>query len=420
MKKIFFSADRIICSLLILLCSSGCLKDKITRTYQIQTPVYQTLTQARALIKSAQATDFQNQGKICVYKNYLFLNETSKGIHVIDNTDPASPRNISFINIPGNTDLSIKDDVLYANESYGDLVAMDIEDPTNVSIKKFIPGIFESYYGYISPGGNPDSIEVITSWIIKDTTVNYDPGNNNILVPAAGGACLNCQFLSSAPAAAGTGSTGTNGSTSAFAILDNYLYAISLNGLNVVDISTAGNPLLANQITLNDNYETIYPFQNKLFMGSNNGMFIYDVSQPSAPVLQGVFAHVENCDPVIADQLHAFVTLRSGTSCQGFTNELDILDITNLKNPVLLKTYPLTNPRGLSKDGDLLFICDGNDGLKIYDAADINNLTLIKRIGGFESNDVIAMNGIAIVIATDGLYQFDYSDSNHIHLISKL
>lgn len=409
-------AGRIICSLLLLLFSSSCLKDKVTNTYQLHIPIYQTLTQARAAIKSGQAGTIQNPGKIYAYKNYLFLNEPLKGIHIIDNTDPTHPRNISFINIPGNKDISIKDDILYADESYGDLVALDIKDPANIVLKKYIPNIFVSYYG--NPGTNPDSIQVITGWIIKDTTVN-DPDNNTIY-PYPNG-CPNCEYAFAASSNSGTNPIGTNGSTASFGISDNYLYALSYNNyLNVVDISAAGNPSLANQVTLDENYETIYPFQNKLFMGATNGMYIYDITAPSAPVKDGAFAHVRTCDPVIADESHAFVTLRSGTTCQGYTNELDILDITNLRNPSLLKTYTLTNPRGLSKDGNLLFICDGKGGIKIYDAADIYKLQLIKTIGGLEANDVITQNGKAIVIATEGLYQFDYSDINNIHQISKI
>ncbi len=416
MKKTISIAGSITCSLLLLLFSSGCLKDRVTNTYQLHIPIYQTLTQVRAGIKSNQAITIQNPGKISVYKNYLFLNEVLKGIHIIDNTDPAHPRNISFINIPGNNDISIKDDILYADESYGDLVALDIKDPANVILKKFIPNLFVSYYGNM--GTNPDSILVITGWITKDTTVN-DPGNNNLYSYPAG--CLNCGYAFAASSNSSPNPIGTNGSTASFGIWGNYLYALSYNNhLNVVDISAAGNPSLANQVTLDGNYETIYSFQNKLFMGSTTGMYIYDITEPSAPVKQGAFAHVRTCDPVIADEGHAFVTLRSGTPCQGYTNELDILDITNPGNPSLIKTYTLTNPRGLSKDGDLLFICDGKDGIKIYDAADIYKLKLIKTIAGFEANDVITLNGIAIVIATEGLYQIDYSDTNNIHQISKM
>jgi len=42
--------------------------------------------------------------------------------------------------------------------------------------------------------------------------------------------------------------------------------------------------------------------------------------------------------------------LSSGSTCGGFTNQLDVLDIKNIKVPTLVKSYPLTNPHGLSKD----------------------------------------------------------------------
>jgi len=168
------------------------------------------------------------------------------------------------------------------------------------------------------------------------------------------------------------------------------------------------------------NIETIYPFKNKLFIGSSSGMFIYDISSSGNPVKQGSFSHVVSCDPVIADDDYAYVTLRSGNSCNGFTNQMEVLDITNINNPSLVKTYPLTNPHGLSKDGNLLFICDGADGLKIYDAKNVSDIKLLKTIDGFIAYDVIAMNGVALVVSTDGLYQYSYGDVNDIQLLSKI
>jgi hypothetical protein len=134
----------------------------------------------------------------------------------------------------------------------------------------------------------------------------------------------------------------------------------------------------------------------------------------------GQFTHVRTCDPVIADDHYAYVTLRSGTQCQGFTNQLDILNIENINNPRLAKSYPLTNPHGLSKDGELLFICDGKDGMKVFNAANVQNVTLIKQIKDIETYDVIAFNKVALVVAKDGLYQFDYSDMNNIKLLSRI
>jgi hypothetical protein len=149
-------------------------------------------------------------------------------------------------------------------------------------------------------------------------------------------------------------------------------------------------------------------------------MFVYDISNPTNPTQLSTFQHARSCDPVIADNTYAYVTLRSGTVCQGFSNQLDILDITNINNPILKKTYQLTNPHGLSKDGNTLIVCDGKDGVKFYNAADINSIQLMKTIKESETYDVIAFNNWALVVAKDGLYQYDYGDLNNIRQLSKL
>jgi hypothetical protein len=115
--------------------------------------------------------------------------------------------------------------------------------------------------------------------------------------------------------------------------------------------------------------ETIYPFDNKLFLGSSIGMFMYDLSDPENPVQLGSFAHGRACDPVITDGEYAFVTLHSGSFCGGEANELHVVDVKDLMNPHLTSTYQLTSPTGLSKDGNLLFVCDASSGVRIYDAA---------------------------------------------------
>jgi hypothetical protein len=67
-----------------------------------------------------------------------------------------------------------------------------------------------------------------------------------------------------------------------------------------------------------------------------------------------------------------------------------------------------------------LFICDGNDGLKVYDATTIEHLKLLKHIKGFETYDVIAMNKLAIVVEKSGIRQFDYTNPSDIKLLSTI
>ena len=100
----------------------------------------------------------------------------------------------------------------------------------------------------------------------------------------------------------------------------------------------------------------------------------------------------------------------------------EIVDIKELNKPTLLKSYTMYNPHGLGIDQGTLFICDGEDGLKIYDAKDplmlkSNMLAHFTEINTF---DVIPVNDRLIMIGTDGLYQYDYSDLTEINLLSKI
>jgi len=415
MKKIIFN-QHIYSLLLLIIMLPGCLKDKATHTYTISTPVYKTLSELRLSMKAGPATNLDNIGKIYVQGNYIFVNEKEKGIHIIDNSNPSSPRNISFINIPGNEDIAIKGYTLYA-DAYTDLVAFDISDPLHVAPKKFLTNVFPERGNYY-PNTNPDSILVIVDWITKDTTVPYDA------VPPYYTGCPVCGYLySTSTPSASQGNKGIGGSMARFTVIGDNLYTVTTQNLNVFDISVSENPTFQNKSQLNWNAETIFPFKNWLFIGSNNGIFIYDIqSSPDNPSPVGQFAHARACDPVIADDNYAYVTLSDGTKCQGYENQLDILDIKNLDvgNSFLAKSYPLTHPQGLAKDGSTLFICDGKDGLKIFDATDVLNLKLINNLKDAETFDVIAAKGLAIVVAKDGLYQYNYSDINSIHLISKL
>jgi hypothetical protein len=78
----------------------------------------------------------------------------------------------------------------------------------------------------------------------------------------------------------------------------------------------------------------------------------------------------------------------------------------------------MSQPYGLSKDSNTLFICD--DVLKIYNASDITNLTLLKSIPMNSPYDIICQNGIAIVTAADGLYLLNYSNPSETKILSKL
>ncbi len=405
----------------------GCVKDNCTRHYSYWIPHYKTKIEVRDNIKSNLPTDIVHPGKIYVRGNFIFLNELDKGIHVIDNTNPQSPQRVAFITIPGNIDLAVKGNMLYA-DMYTDIVTIDITDPRNVVLKKVNENVLpERYYA----GFHNNAMSVIVDWERRDTTINEFCGgrtgffggtafkSGDVVALSASGSFFNLGQMGSSSSASSP--FGMGGSMARFTIVNNYLYTVSVAALKVLSIQNPADPVFSNNVSVGDNIETIYPFNNKLLIGSNAGMFIYDLSNPANPVRQGQFGHTRSCDPVIADNNYAYVTLRSGTACLGFTNQMEVLDISNLTSPSLLKVYPLSNPHGLAKDGNLLIICDGKDGLKFYDASlPATAITLKKTISGPETYDVIAAGGWALMVASDGLYQYSYDNAFNVNLLSKM
>lgn len=401
----------------IILCTAisfwGCIKDKVTKTYTIERPIYKPLIEVLAGVNGNAAEPVRSAGKLYIKDKYIFLNEVDKGIHVIDNADPSHPVQTAFLSIPGNRDMAVRNNILYA-DMYASLLAIDISDIHHTSVKKNISNFFTNRRHY-NNGTYTDSSQVIIGWVKKDTTITVEP--NPQLYTLNG--CANCSFQASTDASKAS-STGTAGSMAAMVLLNNYLYAITeAHSVGIVNVNNAAAPTVAG--TLNAglfDLQTMYPFKDKLFLGSATGMYILDVSDPVHPRSVGQFSHGRACDPVVTDGTYAYVTLHAGTWCGGTTNELNVVDVQNVLKPVLMKSYQLTKPTGLSKDGNLLFVCDGSDGVKLYDASNVSDLKLLQQIKCNDPYDVIAANNHVLVVTKEGLYQYDYSNPRQIKQLS--
>ncbi len=400
---------------------SACMKDNVSERYTFYRPVYKTRDEVKANIKSNSSQPIQQPGKIVVRDHYVFLNEIDKGVHIIDITDPAKPLNIAFIEIPGCVDLAVKGAYLYA-DCYTALVTMDITNPLQISVKQFLNGVFPHryYQGFMA-----DTSKVIKEWVRVDTVVNKRfTGTLTHMLNKDSRVFMSNAVYTGAPganAAVSAAGVGISGSLARFALLDSRMYTVSENDLKVFNLTQPASPILSSTVLLQQgNIETIFPYKNKLFIGSQSGMFVFDASVPDQPQKISQFTHARSCDPVIADEKYAYVTLSGGSFCGGFSNQLDIVDITNLSSPALIKSYNLISPKGLSKDGNLLLICDGKEGVKVFDAADAWHISLLKQVSGFEANDVIALQGIAIAVAKDGLYMLDYTNPGNASVMSKI
>ena len=422
MKKYCLPVVAMLLLCFVTLLFTGCLKDTSVRHFTMYRPMYKTLQQVQAGVKSSTPIPVSQPGKMFVIGSYIFLSEKNKGVHIIDNSNPAAPVNKAFISIPGNGDVAVYGNTLYA-DCFSWLFAIDISNPLQARLTSTTAKMFPDR-NYLN-GFGVDSTHLIYEWSKKDTVIktdleDYHMENGGILLSSQLDRTQNFGASYSLSATSGVAVTGQGGSMARFAVLNDYLYAVTTSQLKTLSLSQPQQPMMKSSVDLGSGIETIYPFTDKLFIGSTTGMFIYSVANPQQPVSISSFSHARRCDPVITDGRYAYITLRNGTVCQGTSNQLDVVDIQNITQPSLVKSYPLTNPHGLSKDGQWLFICDGKAGLKCFDAASATAITAKSTIALPDTYDVICLNGLAIVSAADGLYQYDYSDINNIKFLSKI
>ena len=400
---------------------------EITRKYTIVEPEYLTIPELRASFDIMPADTLKKPGKIYLYENYIFVNEYGEGLHIIDNTDPANPKIIQFINIPGNFDMAVKGDILYA-DSYMDLVVLDISNPQKITLLERIENIFQNNNSDIP--FDPEK-GVIIGWaekeVVEVSSGDFDGNFPQYFYYGLGGIAMDMRFANSAEVktnfAPAPSTAGIGGSMARFTIKGDHLYAIDRSNLHVFDISNLTLPVVGANLNVGWGIETIFPYKDNLFLGSQTGMHIYDISTPDYPIHLSTFAHIRSCDPVVVKDTIAFVTLRGGTVCRNdFTNQLDVLDIRNLRDPILLTSYPMFNPHGLGVDGDLLFICDGKRGLVVYETNDLFKITdnKIAEFTGIDAFDVIPFQNVLLMIGNEGLFQYDYSNPENIKLLSTL
>ena len=190
--------------------------------------------------------------------------------------------------------------------------------------------------------------------------------------------------------------------------------------MNIFDLTGTIPKKAAENIYLGWNVETIFSYKDNMFMGTPTGMLIYSVTDPLKPVYVSSLQHVYGCDPVVVENDLAYITVHSGNTCGQNSNELIIADVSDVKNPKQIVSYTMTNPKGLGIDSSKLFLCD--DGLKIFKIGDPQQLMTNQMAHFMDMNgyDVIASNNIVMMIADDGIYQYDYSNASFIKYLSKI
>ena len=425
--------------LLLPLLFSACGKDSCEQslTYTRLTPAFVSPADFRnAPIVLESSEGLRDPGRMYYYGQTLLINERNRGIHLYDNRDPRHPVALGYLAIPGNTDFVVRNGIVYANQ-YTDLLALDLSDPANVLVLDRTENIS-------SPLETNAEGDIATYYNREEVTETVDCDARQ-RIEQRGFDCWNCEFFDrtawngtidfaqfdnagvgifSPLAGTANSGSGTGGSMARFTLFKDHLYTVDERSLRAF---TFDGPTvsLSGETPLWWGIETIIPHDEHLYIGSQTGMFIFETSNPAEPTQVGVFQHARACDPVYVKDNFAYVTLRDGTPCAGFANQLDLVDVTDPTAPRLVESFGMQHPHGLGIADDELFVCEGEYGLKAFDISipttlDERPLWHAER---WHAYDVIPLPSDAptlLMIGDDGFLQLDISDPDQPELLSTI
>ena len=409
-----------------ILSINSCTSDigTIQVTYQEATAIYGDLDQIRATPLNESPQEIGDPGKLYVAENFILIGEEEKGIHVIDNSDPANPRNINFINIPGNREYFVKDNFIYA-ESYYDVVKVNISDPSNAILEARAEFVFQDEVKDAS--GN-----TLVGFNFKEVTKELDQHSHFYYEVQAG----NYIFLdfarniipkSAVPASFAGNSAEGSGTVNRVAYSQDHVYILGQNDLKIIADSPALFEVVNadNFVHFGNDMETIFPYDNKLFIGSRSSMDVYDLSDAENPKYVYSFQHATSCDPVLPVEDAAYVTLRTAdfSPCPGNINALVVIDISDLNNASQVMEIQMASPYGMTFFNDQLFVGEGENGLRIFNATNKLAPELIVWDKSIKAYDVLphpSNSSLVLIAGPFGLDQYQINNDLSLNLKSSI
>ena len=218
------------------------------------------------------------------------------------------------------------------------------------------------------------------------------------------------------------GVSGQGGSLARFAIVGNYLYTVDEQKLTVYDLVNPSDPVLKKTLNVGFEIETIFPFKDKLFIGSTSVVHIYSITDPVNPQKLSTAISpdvLRRCDPVVAKDTVAFATLRTNGPCGGVQSILAVFDIKDITKPVQRASYPVSEPYGLGYQDNTLYVCD-KSGLMVFDITKAYTPILKTTVNDGDYIDVIPYQGILICWVKTGVVMYDISRPQSPTLLAKI
>lgn len=317
--------------------------------------------------------------------NYLYMGYnhngfgTSHAIHILDVSNPANPVRVERYAITaGLYNFLLQGTTLYiAGGGDGDLLVLDLTNPTNLTQKMYLnqPGAVQQVYrtndrAYVAVASDHDGpwsgvwVYDVSDPLAPVVVDKEDPlgsiydlavaGSYLYLCGSSGVRIRNVDDVGSplgyyAPEDGSCAAVAAQGTTAYVAIdyLDYTKSPPSSYGLDVVDVSSPGSPALARRIHLGTKDEVRLMYLNQVAVEGNRAyvgkwleqFYVFDTSAPLNPSLVATHSlpGLETLHPE-EDYVYAGTTQYEGTA-KGLT----VLDGTNLQDIKPVSTFPTLN-----------------------------------------------------------------------------
>lgn len=384
-------------------------------------PVIKSKSEVRnsIAIKGAQPTN--SDGKIYVYNDLLFYIAQNSGIHIFNNQNPENPQNLAFIDLEGAQDISVKDNILYA-DNFMDIVVFDISTIENIQLLNIEEDMLPYYATFpedlqyfqtdIFPSNDDEFIANYTTVKVERAEIENNPHiyyNQELIL-------LNDAFASAA------GTVGVGGSYARFQIYENALYIIDDYKLNTFDITDYNSISQVSEIWIGGWFggmlETTFIQKEFLFIGATNGMHVVNLQDEFSPTYISSFIHATGCDPVVVQGNTAYITIRGGNSCGAIEDQINVIDISDITLPAEYSTYFLSSPYGLGVRHEVLYVCN-DEGIQVFDVQNPSQIILENTIET-TCKDVIPLASHLIAVGENVIYQYDYVNDYELELISTI
>jgi hypothetical protein len=154
----------------------------------------------------------------------------------------------------------------------------------------------------------------------------------------------------------------------------NIAYLTNNQGVDILDISDISNPKKISTIHIQDGAFGIYVEGDVAYIAGETGLTITDVGDPEHPEIIGSFYDGGVNRNVRIRGSYAYVT--------DYEDGLEIVDISDLSNPVMVGRYSLGDTRGVEVAGDIAYVTSPGTGLRVLNISNPADPEMIKRVTG--------------------------------------